>query len=474
MNVPFVSLAFFATHIQVAQLDEEQKNIRFASAIPLPPHCIEGYKVNDSTLLGTILTRIWKELSIKERTVGIAIPEFSSFSKTVTLPILPEHELNEAVHWQVKDYLPDGGVHTVMDWKIIKTDESNFNILTVAIDNTVLSGYIDASEKAGLLPIVVETPSLSMERLVRNPSEVFGKIILYAQYGEVIIACVKGQEIIGSAVVDSKLPELIASTVRQMIRHYAPIEVKKVYLGGTELTTNHLSYLQKLGIPLEWLDAKVGGVTVQNQQQYLIPLSLQRKDTLEPEDTRTVNLLPPEWVHRYDQKKTERFLRIGLSISAAFVGLSVVLFLIVWMMLLREHQNLSNFDTKQTSPLTQEKQILQINSISSLIQKVTKSSYDPNVIIGVIHKASENGIVISEYQINLDVGTITFRGIASDRSTLLAFRTSIENEKNFSSVQIPLSSLVGTKDVPFSATLQYLPISQKVKKKTVIKQTINP
>jgi len=119
----FVSLYFLPGELQIIQLDAGKKKVKKYATIGLPEGLIENYKVTDKEALTKILKSTWKKIQLKEKSIFVVIPEFSTFVKLFELTDVEISELHEAVGWQVHEFLPETLKETMMDWKIISKEK---------------------------------------------------------------------------------------------------------------------------------------------------------------------------------------------------------------------------------------------------------------------------------------------------------------------------------------------------------------
>ena len=87
MNKPFISVYFTPHHLQILQLNRSGK-VRQVASVAIPPGLILRHAVEDKETLAKILRSSWKKLGIKERVVGLIIPEFITLTKLITVPKL--------------------------------------------------------------------------------------------------------------------------------------------------------------------------------------------------------------------------------------------------------------------------------------------------------------------------------------------------------------------------------------------------
>jgi len=181
----FVSIYFTQNKLLIVKLNKSKKGVDMFAAIDLPQGLIQNHEVKDVKALADVLKRIWHKLKIKEKSIGIVIPEFSTFTKAMDLPKLDGGEIDEAVKWQAEEYIPLDPEQMLLDWRIISEKPEGIRILAVAVGERLLKGYVAASDAAGLFPLVVETPSLSLMRLVGDDEDL--KMVIYFSLDEIII-----------------------------------------------------------------------------------------------------------------------------------------------------------------------------------------------------------------------------------------------------------------------------------------------
>jgi len=104
----------------------------------------------DSTLILSdevpdILQAVLKKANIKEKKVALALPDFSTFFTTFTLPPMTEGEITQAIEFEARHHIPLPLEEVTFDWRIIEKEEVSpgvkLTVLLVAIPNKVLQGY---------------------------------------------------------------------------------------------------------------------------------------------------------------------------------------------------------------------------------------------------------------------------------------------------------------------------------------------
>jgi hypothetical protein len=462
----FVSLSFSSDKLQVLRLNSAKTKVVKLASIGLPKGQIENFRVQDKIALAQTLKNVWAKLGLKEKAVVIVVPEFSTFTQLLLLPKLDYDELDEAVRWQAQDFLPAKPEDMVMDWKIVKKQDGGFQILAVAMDKEILKGYVDSAVLAGLFPLAVETPSLSLVRISNQAPT--GKLILYNNFGEGILIIAQGEKIFGSSVVPFDNHDEVVRTAGKIVGHYKGVKVEKILIGGPGVGKELLARLEKeLGRKVEWIKPSLQGLSEKDIQEYLIPISLQRKELAAPSDENTVNLLPVELVKRYENAKLKHqawSLTLLVTLIVWFSFLSTLGFFLFMAQEIKSMKAASV--TQRISPEKAEiiNRIGEINTISDKVIKIVSASVPPQVVFNAVSRAKPVGVTLLGYKVDLERGKILLSGISSDRQTLIDFKQNLEEIDDFSLVQIPLSSLESVRDLNFTLAFTYLPaVSKKTK-----------
>ncbi len=456
----FISVSFFDNSIQIVELDSLKKKISKTALINIPPGIIERSKVLNPEALSKIISDCWAKYKFKEKSVAIVVPEFSTFNKLLKIPKLSIKELDEAVRWKAQEYLPAKNDDVVLDWKIVHESSTEYEILTVAIPHSNLVSFIDPLDKAGLYPLEVETPSLSLVRISGNDN--LRKLIIYTGTQEIILTLAQGEKIIASSIVSTNLSvDLLINTCKQMVAHYASEKLDKIYFGSLN---NNLELKNKLstafGYQLEDLrfaDSQLE-IKTSDKDQYLLPLSLQLTNPKEPSDEYSINLLPPKWVKKYDDKKRFKQFSTLTVISSLVIWTCFFASLIVYGLLANELARTKSESSKiqaNAIPANLQQEILNINNISSKVIKIANLSISPQKIINEINNAKLPEITITQYHLDLEGMEISIAGKAANPSALVKFKHELEKNTDFTQVSLPLSDLQPQSNIDFNIGMYY-------------------
>ena len=457
----FTSLVITPKKLQIVKMNSKHTSVEKFGQVEIPPGVIMNYRVKNKAILSAIIKDSWSKFKLRDRYVGVVVPEFSTYTKTLTLPNLTDVEINEALSWQLQEYLPMPLDEVVSDWKIIKRGKKEIQILVVAILKNVLFEYIDAVGEAGLYPLVVETPSLSIERITDGNNA--GKLVIYVSDQEALLLLSEGERIIASSVVTSKDLNAVVNTAVQLLTHFNKVNVQKVLIAGLGLTQDLVQFLHyNLGRPVQVVDVKVKGLLPAQVQDLLIAISLQRKDPAEPASEETINLLPPNWAKHYKNKQT------GIQAWSLTLVVSIVIWtnflivLIVFMLFGIQAEDLQkSSEYAQSQELNQiATEVKNINSLADRVMTLVANTNPPQELINLLSQTLKEGVTINSYAINYDSGIVKLNGLATSRTSLLEFKKSLEENRDFQSVEIPLSNLLKEADVNFELALVYVPLTK--------------
>ncbi len=99
----------------------------------------------------------------------VALPEPAVFNRLLTFPDLPEKELNEAIHWNAKQFIPipvdEVNLEYIKTADLEKDGKKMIQILLVAAPKKLINQTIDIFRLSELELIAIETESIATARL---------------------------------------------------------------------------------------------------------------------------------------------------------------------------------------------------------------------------------------------------------------------------------------------------------------------
>jgi len=130
--------------------------------------------------VSTLLRKIIKEAGVKAKRVAMSVPVFSSFSTIIEMPDLPKGELDKAIEFQARQYIPVPVDEISLSSIIVSREKKDkdstgkLEVLLVALPNEVKSKYGNIAKLAGLELIALEMETFPMARaIVRDREKAF-------------------------------------------------------------------------------------------------------------------------------------------------------------------------------------------------------------------------------------------------------------------------------------------------------------
>ncbi len=117
------------------------------------------------------VTAVLKESGVKTNKAFFSIPDFSTFFTTISLPIMTEEEIPQAVNYEAPQHIPLPLSGVTLDWQIVEREVEAIKILLVAVPNDVVQQYQQIAEATGLELISLEAEVFSLTRALIGETE---------------------------------------------------------------------------------------------------------------------------------------------------------------------------------------------------------------------------------------------------------------------------------------------------------------
>lgn len=140
---------------------------------PTPTGVINSPDAEHQKQLANALKELYEASKIKTRQVVLAIPESAVFTRFMEFPGIKEEEIQNAVFYEAKQYLPIPIEEVQMSFIKIgfNQDKNAHRILLVAAPKKVVEIYLNVATLADLEPVAIETESIAMGRAMYRATE---------------------------------------------------------------------------------------------------------------------------------------------------------------------------------------------------------------------------------------------------------------------------------------------------------------
>ena len=180
-NKTFLGVDVGTSSIKVVQLTREGNKYKLDTygEVHLFEKGAQG-KLEETSLkmlddqVATLLRKIISEAGVKAKKVAMSVPVFSSFSTIIEMPDLPKGELDKAIEFQARQYIPVPIDQIALNSIIIsrkkksKDSSGKLEVLLVALPNEVKRKYSNIAKLAGLELVALEMETFPMARAIAS------------------------------------------------------------------------------------------------------------------------------------------------------------------------------------------------------------------------------------------------------------------------------------------------------------------
>lgn len=138
---------------------------------PVPQGPEEGVRTGKEHIAG-ILSRLIQEINAKSAKVAMAVCGDNIIVRILTVPVMPDNELAEAVRYEAQAQLPIPAQDVTIDF--VKSDIINDaegkkqEVMVVAVRNDIIQKLVGVAGAVGLEPAVIDIEPLAMFRAMKR------------------------------------------------------------------------------------------------------------------------------------------------------------------------------------------------------------------------------------------------------------------------------------------------------------------
>ncbi len=142
----------------------------------MPKNVIEDFEVKDIKKFTEILKEVLEQETakkIKGSLVVLSVPEDKVFLRILTVPLMDEEEVAEAIKWEVEGNIPIALDEVYYDWQIVEKGEKEMKVLVAATPRKIIDSLVESFERLGLHACFLEADSMATGRnlLPKDESE---------------------------------------------------------------------------------------------------------------------------------------------------------------------------------------------------------------------------------------------------------------------------------------------------------------
>lgn len=131
---------------------------------------IDGAGANFLTLQDSDIVELLRDLLRESNSTSkdavLSVPAASSFITLISFPNIPLKEIEQAIPYEARKYIPIPMAEVVLDWDIFEAEfqEDLKEILLVAVPREVIEKFRRVAEGAGIRPLALEAEIMSLIR----------------------------------------------------------------------------------------------------------------------------------------------------------------------------------------------------------------------------------------------------------------------------------------------------------------------
>lgn len=116
--------------------------------------------------IAEMIKKIVTKAGIRAKKAGIAVGVEESFTAYLRLPMIEQKDLNKAISYEVKKFIPMDLADVKLGSEVVRRDTRNqqIHVLVVVVPNTIIAKYRQVAQQAGLELITLEVETFSLIR----------------------------------------------------------------------------------------------------------------------------------------------------------------------------------------------------------------------------------------------------------------------------------------------------------------------
>lgn len=167
---PIFGLDIGADSLRVMQIvpHGHKKRVAGYGVTSFDPKAIEDGVVVDHEAIAKATKQMFKENLVGDITTNraaLSVPASKTFTRTFTLPKVGLKDLNDAVRLEIEQYVPVALENLYYDHMVLKTEDKEMEVLSVAIPKRIVDSYMQLARVMGLEIIAIESTTGASGRL---------------------------------------------------------------------------------------------------------------------------------------------------------------------------------------------------------------------------------------------------------------------------------------------------------------------
>ncbi|MDD4996392.1 MAG: type IV pilus assembly protein PilM [Patescibacteria group bacterium] len=228
-NKSFLGIDIGSTSIKLVELGKENGLpvlLTYGYAERAMSDIVNGDAKEILSKVAVLLKKLYTQAGADSYQAVTALPNFSVFNSVITLPMMSKKELDSAIHWEAKKFIPMPIEEVILDWRIIDVIDvdkkrKNYRILLTAAAKNLVKRYVEIFKQADLQLLFLETEAFALVRSLLGKSQATTMIIDTSAVTTDIIIIEKGVPALNRSI------DVGGITISQAIANGLSIDFKR-------------------------------------------------------------------------------------------------------------------------------------------------------------------------------------------------------------------------------------------------------
>lgn len=183
----FVGLDFGSHGLKAAEVVRSNGGLKITrlGIVETPTGAVSKGVAADPDALLAAIQQVMREAGIRTKRVATALGGQAVIIRELTLPEMPDAELQRAVMFEAERYLAPGAGDVVADYRLMARvpQEGTIKVLLVAAGKTLIDRQLAPLARAGLAARVVESTPIAMVRALASCNGAAERATMYVDVG---------------------------------------------------------------------------------------------------------------------------------------------------------------------------------------------------------------------------------------------------------------------------------------------------
>lgn len=226
----FLGIDIGTARLKVVQLGKARKKI----ILEAYGFCDECASLDEPLKAAQILKKVLGEAKVSTKRAIMSVPVFSCFSALIEMPQMSQKEIDKAIRFEAKKYVPVSLEEVNLGWDIVGTGDKGLQVMLVAIPKELSRKYGQVAQASDLELVALETESFALIRSLTGKDKTRLIIVDLGQHAT-SISVVEGGNIKATRSLKANRIEHILAEIKKIIdwqRQKAKAPIKKLILTG--------------------------------------------------------------------------------------------------------------------------------------------------------------------------------------------------------------------------------------------------